>query len=67
MLADEQLSPEHVKILRAMPGERRLEVAEQLYWMARELKKAGVQSHHPEWTEEQVLAEVNRIFLNARS
>lgn len=67
MLKDEQPSPEHIKILRAMPGEKRLAAAESLYWMARELKMAGVRSLHPEWTEEQVIAEVNRIFLNARS
>jgi hypothetical protein len=65
MLPDEELSPEHVRVLRAMPGERRLKVAEQLYWMARKLKTAGVRSQHPDWSEEQVKAEVNRIFLNA--
>lgn len=65
MLKDEQLSPEHIKILRAMSGEQRLAVAENLYWAARDLKKSGVRSQHPEWTEEQVVAEVNRIFLNA--
>lgn len=67
MLKDEQLSPEQIKLLRAMPGERRLEVAEQLYWMAREIKIAGVRFHHPDWPEEKVIAEVNRIFLNATS
>jgi hypothetical protein len=63
MLPDEELSPEHIKILRAMSGERRLEVAEQLYWAARKLKAAGIWSQHPDWSEEQVKAEVNRLFL----
>ena len=67
MLADEQTSPEQFAILRAMPGERRLKVAEQLYWSARRLKVAGVRAQHPDWPEEKAIAEVNRIFLHARS
>jgi hypothetical protein len=67
MLADEQTSPEQFAILRAMSGERRLHLAETLYWSARKLKAAGVRSQHPDWPEEKVNAEVNRIFLNARS
>jgi hypothetical protein len=67
MLADEQTSPEQFAILRAMPGERRLKLAEMLYWSARKLKAVGVRSQHPDWPEEKVNAEVNRIFLNARS
>jgi len=67
MLADEQTSPEQFAILRTMPGEQRLRLAEQLYWVARKLKAAGVRGQHPEWTEDAVNAEVNRIFLHARS
>jgi hypothetical protein len=67
MLADEQTSPEQFAILRAMSGQKRLRVAEQLYWMARRLKIAGVRAHHPDWPEEKIVAEVNRIFLHARS
>jgi hypothetical protein len=67
MLADEQTSPEQFAILRAMPGERRLQLAEMLYWSARKLKAAGVRSRHPDWPEEQVNAEVNLIFLHART
>lgn len=67
MLADEQTSPEQFAILRAMPGERRLKLAEQMFWSARKLKAAGVRSQHPDWSEEKVMAEVNRIFLNVRN
>ena len=67
MLVDEQQSPEQFAILRAMPGERRLRLAEGLYWSARKLKAAGVRNHHPDWPEEKVNAEVNRIFLHART
>ena len=60
-------SPEQIEIYRRMTPGRRLEVAEQLYWSARKLKTAGVRIQHPDWPEEKVLAEVNRIFLHARS
>jgi hypothetical protein len=67
MLADEQTSPEQFAILRAMPGQLRLKLAEQMFWSARKLKAAGVRGQHPDWPEEMVIAEVNRIFLHARS
>ncbi len=67
MLTDEQTSPEQFAILRTLPGERRLKLAEMLYWSARKLKVAGVRSQHPDWPEEKVNAEVNRIFLHART
>ena len=66
MLADEQTSPEQFALLRAMPGERRLQLAEDLFWSARELKAAGIRNQHPDWSEKKVTAEVNRIFLHAQ-
>jgi hypothetical protein len=65
MLPDEEPSAEQIAILRRMTGEQRLKVAGQLYWSARKLKTAGVRSQHPDWSDEQIKAEVNRIFLNA--
>jgi hypothetical protein len=67
MLPDEQASPEQIAVLRAMPGGRRLRQAERLYWSARKLKAAGVRHLHPDWSEARVLAEVNRVFLHART
>jgi hypothetical protein len=67
MLPDEQPSPEQVQILRAIPGEKRLRLAERLYWSARKLKAAGLRAQHPDWPEDGVVAEVRRIFLNART
>jgi hypothetical protein len=64
MLADEQTSPEQFAIYRAMSGARRLQLAEQMFWSARRLKAAGVRYQHPDWSEDEVTAEVNRIFLN---
>jgi hypothetical protein len=67
MLPDEQASPEQIVALRALSGERRLGLAEELYWSARKLKTAGVRSQHPEWSEDEVATEVRRIFLHART
>ena len=67
MLPDEQPSPKQIEILRHMTGEKRLRVAEQLYWTARKVSAAGVRNRHPDWTDEQVKAEVRRLFLHARS
>jgi hypothetical protein len=67
MLPDEQPSPEQIQILRAIPGERRLRLAEQLYWSARKLKTAGLRGQHPDWSQERVDAELRRLFANART
>ena len=67
MLPDEQTSPEQFEAYRRMTPERRLVLAEQLYWSAREWKATGVRAQHPDWSEQQVAREVTRIFLHARS
>jgi len=67
VLPDEQISPKQIAAFQAMSGERRLKLAEQLYWSARRLKAAGLRSQHPDWSQEQIDAEVRRIFRHARS
>lgn len=67
MLPDEQASPKQIEILRAMPGERRLRLAERLYWSARKMKSAGLRALHPDWPEDRLRAEVRRIFGHART
>jgi hypothetical protein len=67
MRQDEEATPEQIAIFRAMTGEQRLRLAEQLYWSARRMKAAGLRAMHPDWPEEQVQREVTRIFLHARS
>jgi len=67
VLPDEQTSPEQFEAYRRMTPERRLVLAEQLYWSAREWKATGVRAQHPDWSEQQVAREVARIFLHARS
>ena len=65
MLSDEHASPKQIEILRMMSGERRLRVAEELYWSARKMKIAGLRAQHPKWPQERLEAETRRIFLHA--
>jgi len=67
MLPDEQASPEQIAALRRMSGQRRLRLAEHLYWSARKMKAAWLQTQHPDWREEEVNAELSRIFRYART
>jgi hypothetical protein len=67
MPARDEASPEQIAIFRKMTGERRLQLAEQLYWSARKMKAAGLRYQHPDWPEDRVQAEVRRIFLHART
>lgn len=60
-------SPEQIAIYRAMTPERRLEIAELMYWEARQMKAAWLKSLHPDWSQEQIEVEVKRLFANARS
>ncbi len=67
MLPDERTTPKQIEIFRAMTGQDRWRLAEQLYWSARRMKMAGLRAQHPDWTEDQVEAETRRLFLYARS
>ena len=67
MLPDEQTSPKQFEIFRGMTGERRLRLAEGLYWSARAWKTVAVRRAHPTWSEERVEDEVRRIFSHART
>jgi hypothetical protein len=67
MLPDEEATPEQLVIFRQMTPERRLSLAEQLYWSARELKAAWLRSQHADWTEQKIEGEVRRLFTNART
>jgi hypothetical protein len=63
-LVEDRASPEHIAIMRAMTGQKRLQLAEQMFWEARELTTAGIRRRHPGWGEREVRAEVDRIFLH---
>ena len=67
MLPDEQTAERQFAIFRAMTPERRLEVARQLWLTARELKRVGIRTLHPDWSDEQVDRELNHAFLHTRT
>ena len=67
MLPDEKTSPEQIESFPRMTFERRLALAEQLYWSAREWKAAWLRAQHADWSEAQVSREVTRIFRHART
>jgi hypothetical protein len=55
------------QILAKMSPGKKLEVAMQLYYSARELKAAGLRTDHPDWDEKQVQQAVREAFLYART
>jgi hypothetical protein len=59
------MTPEQVKIFRAMPPARKLELAGEFHYAARQLKFSGLRSLHPEWPEARINARVREIFLYA--
>jgi hypothetical protein len=67
MLPDERLGPEQLAILRRLTPEQRWRAAHRLYWTLRRHSAAFLRAQHPEWSGEQVEAEVRRRFLHARS
>ena len=61
------MHPEQVRILQAMEPEKKLKVAQMLYYSAKEMKTAGLKVQHPDWTEEKIEERVREIFLYART
>lgn len=54
------MDPRVAEIMRRKTPLERLKIAEDLFETAREIIRASVRHHHPEWTPEQVHDEVNR-------
>lgn len=61
------MSPEEIRILRAMTSEQKLRAMERLYWTARSLKAAWLRKRHSGWSEDAIQREVREIFRNART
>ena len=51
------------EILRAMSPGRRLQIAQELYETAWQIKAAGLRRQHPDWPEEFLLAKLRRVFV----
>jgi hypothetical protein len=58
-------SSKQVEIYRRMTMQERWQAATKIYWNARRAKEAETQRQHPEWPEQEVRAEVSRLFLQA--
>jgi len=65
--ADNRPDPEQMRIFAAMPPEKKLELVNDLYWAARDLKAAGLRALHPDWTEQEVQDKVREIFLHGQT
>jgi hypothetical protein len=60
-------SPDQLEALRRLSPEARYRASRDLYWTLRRHKAAFLQSLHTDWSEEEVEAEVRRIFGDART
>jgi len=67
VLSDDFATTEQVEVFRRMTPEQRWKAARRLYWTVRRHKAAFLRSQHSDWTEQQVEAEVRRIFSHART
>lgn len=61
------MTPEQVKIYRAMSPARKLEIAAEFQFAARDLKAAVLRTQHPDWPEDKIRAKVREAFLYATS
>jgi len=59
------MHPEQKRIFQSMSPARKLELAEMLYWEARDLKFAGLKALHPDWEDSRIREKVREIFLYA--
>jgi len=60
-------SPDQLEALRRLTAEERYRAAREMYWTLRRHKAAFLRSLHGDWSEEQIEAEVLRIFRDART
>lgn len=60
-------SPDQLLALRRLTPEQRYRASREMYWTLRRHKAAFLRSLHADWSEEQVEAEVLRIFRDART
>lgn len=61
------MTDKQIQLLKKMTPEQKLNLAQQLYNSARQLKEAGIRMQHPDWDENQVQQAVREAFLYARS
>jgi hypothetical protein len=67
MFVEGGLHPEQIRALRQMPLERRAELALGFIRSMRRMKAVALRAQHPDWSEQQLRAELRRLTLHARS
>ncbi|MCP5465019.1 MAG: hypothetical protein H7A33_08355 [Deltaproteobacteria bacterium] len=67
MSFEKQANAIRTKIYKNMSPAAKLKQASQLYQTAWKLKRAGLKSQHPDWSDEQIETKVKEIFFYARS
>ena len=50
-------------LIRRMPPGRRLQIAQELYETAWQLKESGLRHQHPDWSDAQIRAKCRLVFL----
>lgn len=61
------LSPDQLEVLRRLTPEQRYRASRDMYWTLRRHKAAFLRSLRADWSEQEVEAEVLRIFRDART
>ncbi len=56
-----------IKRFQYMTAEQKLDLSLQLYYSAKELKKAALEQFHPDWDSVRINRKTREIFLNART
>lgn len=59
------MTPEEIRILRAMTPAQKLDALANLWHAARALKAAWLRHQHPAWSEDEVQRKVRDIFMKA--
>ena len=67
MFVEGGLHPEQIKTLRKMSLERRAQLALGFIRSMGRLKAAALRNQHPDWSDDQIVAELRRLVLNGRS
>jgi hypothetical protein len=55
-----------IEIYRAMPPERKFEIAAELNEMCRDLQRTGIRQRHPEYTDREVHIARSRLILGEK-
>lgn len=61
--AAEECARRQEDFIAQLPPSRRLQIAQELFQTAWELKRSGLRAQYPHWTEEQIRAKARQVFI----